>query len=122
MFTSVDRGRTSSTVLICVEPNPFYLGNRHARHRGADYDAFIATYIETAHQLFPNAMLHFEDFGPEHARAILARYSLGYCVFNDDVQGTGAVVMAAVYSGLKSACRGRCATGRSRPPGGGRDG
>jgi malic enzyme len=83
---------------------------------------FIATYIETAHQLFPNAMLHFEDFGPEHARAILARYSLDYYAFNDDVQGTGAVVMAAVYSGLKSACRGRCATGRSRPPRGGRDG
>jgi malate dehydrogenase (oxaloacetate-decarboxylating) len=81
--------------------DPFYLGNRHARHRGADYDAFIATYIETVHELFPNAMMHFEDFGPEHARAILAKYSPDYCVFNDDVQGTGAVVMAAVYSGLK---------------------
>jgi malate dehydrogenase (oxaloacetate-decarboxylating) len=48
-------------------------------------------------------MLHFEDFGPEHARDILARYAPDYCVFNDDVQGTGAVVMAAVYSGLKVA-------------------
>jgi malate dehydrogenase (oxaloacetate-decarboxylating) len=81
--------------------DPFYLGNRHARHRGADYDAFIQNYIETAHRLFPHAMLHFEDFGPEHARAILATYSPDYCVFNDDVQGTGAVVMAAVYSGLR---------------------
>jgi malate dehydrogenase (oxaloacetate-decarboxylating) len=81
--------------------DPFYLGNRHARHRGADYDAFIKTYIETVNALFPNAMMHFEDFGPEHARAILARYSGDYRVFNDDVQGTGAVVMAAVFSGLK---------------------
>jgi malate dehydrogenase (oxaloacetate-decarboxylating) len=81
--------------------DPFYLGNRHARHRGADYDEFIQNYIQTAHRLFPNAMLHFEDFGPEHATAILAKYSPDYCVFNDDVQGTGAVVLAAVYSGLR---------------------
>jgi malate dehydrogenase (oxaloacetate-decarboxylating) len=81
--------------------DPFYLGNRHARRRGADYDAFIQRYIETAHRLFPDAMLHFEDFGPEHATAILAKYSPDYCVFNDDVQGTGAVVLAAVYSGLR---------------------
>src|SRR6476661_4114297 len=94
---SLDVGTDNETLLN----DPFYLGNRHARHRGADYDAFIQTYIQTAHQLFPNAMLHFEDFGPEHARDILARYAPDYCVFNDDVQGTGAVVMAAVYSGLK---------------------
>jgi len=96
---SLDVGTDNETLLN----DPFYLGNRHARRRGADYDAFIQTYIETANALFPNAMLHFEDFGPEHARAILARYSPDYCVFNDDVQGTGAVVMAAVYSGLKVA-------------------
>jgi malate dehydrogenase (oxaloacetate-decarboxylating) len=94
---SLDVGTDNETLLN----DPFYLGNRHARHRGADYDAFIQSYIETAHRLFPNAMLHFEDFGPEHARDILATYSPDYCVFNDDVQGTGAVVMAAVYSGLK---------------------
>jgi malate dehydrogenase (oxaloacetate-decarboxylating) len=81
--------------------DPLYLGNRHARHRGADYDEFIQKYVQTAHRLFPNAMLHFEDFGPEHATAILGTYSPDYCVFNDDVQGTGAVVLAAVYSGLR---------------------
>jgi malate dehydrogenase (oxaloacetate-decarboxylating) len=96
---SLDVGTDNETLLN----DPFYLGNRHARHRGADYDAFIRSYIETVHELFPNAMLHFEDFGPEHARDILAAYSPDYCVFNDDVQGTGAVVMAAVYSGLKVA-------------------
>jgi malate dehydrogenase (oxaloacetate-decarboxylating) len=81
--------------------DPFYLGNRHARHRGADYDAFIENYIQTAHRLFPTAMLHFEDFGPEHANEILVKYSPDYCVFNDDVQGTGAVVLAAAYAGLR---------------------
>jgi malate dehydrogenase (oxaloacetate-decarboxylating) len=65
---SLDVGTDNATLLN----DPFYLGNRHARHRGADYDAFIQSYIETAHNLFPNAMLHFEDFGPEHARDILA--------------------------------------------------
>jgi malate dehydrogenase (oxaloacetate-decarboxylating) len=94
---SLDVGTDNETLLN----DPFYLGNRHARRRGADYDAFIQAYIQTAYELFPNAMLHFEDFGPEHARDILAKYSPDYCVFNDDVQGTGAVVMAAVYSGLK---------------------
>jgi malate dehydrogenase (oxaloacetate-decarboxylating) len=81
--------------------DPFYVGNRHARRRDAEYDEFIQKYIETAHRLFPRAMLHFEDFGPGNARAILDKYSPNYCVFNDDVQGTGAVVMAALYSGVK---------------------
>jgi malate dehydrogenase (oxaloacetate-decarboxylating) len=81
--------------------DPFYVGNRHARRRDAEYDEFIQKYIETAHRLFPRAMLHFEDFGPGNARAILDKYSADYCVFNDDVQGTGAVVMAALYSGVK---------------------
>jgi malate dehydrogenase (oxaloacetate-decarboxylating) len=81
--------------------DPCYVGNRHARRHGAEYDAFIQRYIETAHRLFPHAMLHFEDFGPGNARAILDKYSPDYCVFNDDVQGTGAVVMAALYSGVK---------------------
>jgi malate dehydrogenase (oxaloacetate-decarboxylating) len=94
---SLDVGTDNEMLL----EDPLYLGNRHARRRGPDYDAFIARYIETAHRLFPHAMLHFEDFGPEHARAILAKYASNYCIFNDDVQGTGAVVMAAVYSAIK---------------------
>ena len=81
--------------------DPFYVGNRHARRRGADYDEFIQNYIETVHRLFPKAMLHFEDFGPGNARAILDKYSSDYCVFNDDVQGTGAAIMATLYSGVK---------------------
>lgn len=81
--------------------DPYYLGNRHSRRRGPEYDAFIDAYVSTAHRLFPHALLHFEDFGSFNARAILAKYGSEYCVFNDDVQGTGAVVMAAVHSGLR---------------------
>jgi malate dehydrogenase (oxaloacetate-decarboxylating) len=84
-----------------LRDDPFYLGNRHERIRGQRYDDFIRTYIETAHRRFPKAMLHFEDFGPGNARRILDAYAGDYPVFNDDVQGTGAVVMAAVYSGLR---------------------
>lgn len=82
--------------------DPLYLGNRHSRRRGDDYDAFIEKYIETVTRLFPDALLHFEDFGPEHARDILATYSGDYRIFNDDVQGTGAVVMAALYAGVRT--------------------
>jgi len=81
--------------------DPFYVGNRHPRRRGPEYDEFIRHYVETANRLFPHALLHFEDFGAANARAILDRYSSDYCVFNDDVQGTGAVVTAALHAGLK---------------------
>jgi len=89
---------TDNTQLL---DDPFYVGNRHARRRGAEYDEFIGHYVATTHRLFPHALLHFEDFGQSNARAILDRYSPNYCVFNDDVQGTGAVVLAALYGGLR---------------------
>ena len=92
---SLDVGTDNEQLL----QDPFYLGNRHARRRDEQYDAFIKRYIETAHQLFPKAILHFEDFGPINARKILQTYGDDYCIFNDDVQGTGAVVVAAVYGG-----------------------
>ncbi|MFC6276256.1 NAD-dependent malic enzyme [Psittacicella hinzii] len=81
--------------------DPLYLGNRHARVRGQAYDDFIDAYVKTASRLFPNALLHFEDFGAGNARRILMKYRDSYRVFNDDMQGTGAVVMSAVTSGLK---------------------
>lgn len=81
--------------------DPTYLGNRHARVRGERYDALIANYLKTAAEMFPNALLHFEDFGPSNARRILMENRRQYRIFNDDMQGTGAIVMAAVFSGLK---------------------
>jgi malate dehydrogenase (oxaloacetate-decarboxylating) len=78
-----------------------YLGNRHARVRGAAYDKFISKYLETASSLFPHALLHFEDFGPGNARRILVTYGDKYRIFNDDMQGTGAITLAATLSAVK---------------------
>jgi malate dehydrogenase (oxaloacetate-decarboxylating) len=81
--------------------DPLYLGNRHSRIRGAAYDAFIEKYLETVSSLYPNALLHFEDFGAGNARRILLSYRDSYRIFNDDMQGTGAVVMAGLFNALK---------------------
>lgn len=81
--------------------DPTYLGNRHARVRGERYDHLINEYLKIASEMFPNALLHFEDFGPSNARRILVENREKYRIFNDDMQGTGAIVMAAVISGLK---------------------
>ena len=81
--------------------SPTYLGNRHARVSGKRYDDFVALYLRTASELFPNALLHFEDFGPSNARRILVDNAKKYRIFNDDMQGTGAIVMASVFSALK---------------------
>src|SRR5579859_985824 len=83
--------------------NPYYIGNRHARVRGERYDAFIDAYIKTATRLFPKALLHWEDFGPSNARRILEKYRHQICTFNDDVQGTGAITLAAIYTALRVA-------------------
>jgi malate dehydrogenase (oxaloacetate-decarboxylating) len=80
--------------------DPFYLGSRRARRRGQDYHAFIGRYVQTVSKLFPAALLHFEAVDPETARQILHAYGRGYRVFSD-VQGTGAVVLAAVYAGIR---------------------
>ncbi|MEU6609844.1 NAD-dependent malic enzyme [Streptomyces shenzhenensis] len=81
--------------------DPLYLGNRHPRVRGAAYDAFIERYLETASSLFPGALLHFEDFGPSNARRILEQYGGRHRIFNDDMQGTGAITLAAALSAVK---------------------
>ncbi|HEX9098245.1 MAG TPA: NAD-dependent malic enzyme [Candidatus Dormibacteraeota bacterium] len=78
-----------------------YLGNRHPRVRGAAYDEFIDLYASTAARLFPNALLHWEDFGADNARRLLDRYRLRFRTFNDDVQGTGAITLAAVTAALR---------------------
>ncbi|MBA2813719.1 NAD-dependent malic enzyme [Streptomyces sp. KM273126] len=94
---SLDVGTDRTT----LQDDPLYLGNRHPRVRGADYDAFIEKYLETASSAFPNALLHFEDFGPSNARRILEQYGGRYRIFNDDMQGTGAITLAAALSAVK---------------------
>jgi len=82
--------------------DPLYLGNRHPRVDEASYDRFVDTYVEAVGQIFPKALLHWEDVGPANARRILDRYQGSRCTFNDDIQGTGAVTLAAVLSAMKA--------------------
>jgi malate dehydrogenase (oxaloacetate-decarboxylating) len=83
--------------------DPLYVGNRHSRVRGERYDQLINAYVEAASRLFPNALLHFEDFGPSNARRILDEYADRARIFNDDMQGTGAITLAAVLAGMRVA-------------------
>jgi len=81
--------------------DPMYIGNRHARIRGERYDAFIEAYVKTATKLFPKALLQWEDLAPGNGRRILENYRDRICTFNDDMQGTGAITLAAAISALR---------------------
>jgi len=83
--------------------DPLYVGNRHSRVRGKRYDELIDAYVATASKMFPDALLHFEDFGPSNARRILTEHREKARIFNDDVQGTGAITLAAVLAGMRIA-------------------
>src|SRR6185312_15436418 len=81
--------------------DPMYIGNRHARIRGERYDAFIDAYVKAATKLFPNALLQWEDFAPGNGRRILGKYGDRISTFNDDMQGTGAITLAAAISAVR---------------------
>jgi malate dehydrogenase (oxaloacetate-decarboxylating) len=81
--------------------DPMYPGNRHSRVRGERYDNFIDDYVQTAVKMFPNAVLQWEDFGPGNARRILEKYKGQVRTFSDDMQGTGAVTLAAAVSAMR---------------------
>ncbi len=80
--------------------NPMYLGNRHERVRGKKYDAFIDQFVQTAGKLFPKLYLHWEDFGRSNAADILNRYKKEIPTFNDDIQGTGIVVLGGIFGAM----------------------
>jgi malate dehydrogenase (oxaloacetate-decarboxylating) len=81
--------------------DPLYLGERHARVRDHRYDEFLDKFVAAVRAVFPNAMLHWEDFAADNARRVLNRYREQICSFNDDVQGTAAVTHAAITSALR---------------------
>lgn len=80
-----------------------YLGNRQNRVRGEKYDKLVDTFVQAAKKQYPRAFIHFEDFGLPNARRLLDRYTPKIACFNDDVQGTGCVTLAAIYAALKVA-------------------
>ncbi|WP_370221408.1 NAD-dependent malic enzyme, partial [Cytobacillus sp.] len=81
--------------------DPIYIGNKFSRVRGDRYDEFIDQFIQTARKFFPEVLLHWEDLGNVNARNIIDKYGDKILTFNDDIQGTGAVTLAAVMSALK---------------------
>jgi malate dehydrogenase (oxaloacetate-decarboxylating) len=82
--------------------DPLYIGNRRPRVSPATYDEFLDAFVEAVGKLFPRALLHWEDIGLNNARRLLDRYRDRLLTFNDDIQGTGAVNLAAVLAAVKA--------------------
>ena len=82
--------------------DPLYLGWRHPRITGKDYDDFIELFVSAVKVKFPNCMIHWEDFAQHNARRILETYRLQHCSFNDDMQGTAVVTLAALLAAIKA--------------------
>ena len=82
--------------------DPLYIGNRHPRVTPEEYDAFLDAFVGVVGKLFPRAMLHWEDVGLSNARRLLDRYRDKRLTFNDDIQGTGAVNLAAVLAAVRA--------------------
>lgn len=80
--------------------DPLYLGWRHPRISGKDYDIFIDKFVSAVKKLFPKVFLHWEDFGSYNSYNNLANYRYEICSFNDDIQGTGVVTVAAILAGI----------------------
>ncbi|BDR53259.1 NAD-dependent malic enzyme [Bombiscardovia nodaiensis] len=81
--------------------NPDYVGNRIERVRGQRYDDFIEAFVQETLQRYPKALIHWEDFGRPEAAPILERYRRNILTLNDDIQGTGVTVLAALLAARK---------------------
>jgi malate dehydrogenase (oxaloacetate-decarboxylating)(NADP+) len=84
-----------------IRDDPLYLGLQRERVRGADYDALLEEFVTAVQDVFPGALLQFEDFATENAISLLARYRDRVCCFNDDIQGTAAVALAGLISATR---------------------
>jgi malate dehydrogenase (oxaloacetate-decarboxylating) len=82
--------------------DPLYVGWRHARIEGPDYEAFVDAFVQAVKRKWPSVLLQFEDFAIDHATLFLERYRDQLCMFNDDVQGTAAVVVGTALSAVRT--------------------
>jgi len=95
----LDVGTNNQTLLN----DPLYLGWRHPRVVKGEYDHFVDLFVQAIKKHFPKVLLQWEDFAKPHARPLLEKYRDQICSFNDDIQGTAAVTLAAIISSVKQA-------------------
>ncbi|KAH8431191.1 NAD-dependent malic enzyme [Aspergillus melleus] len=106
LCAGIHPSRQLPVVLDCGTDNEdllrddLYLGVRQRRARGQEYDQFVDKFVTTAKKKFPRAYIHFEDFGLQNAKRILDRFRSQVPCFNDDIQGTGCVTLAALIVAL----------------------
>ena len=92
----IDAGTNNEALLN----DPEYLGLKHKRVTGDKYYDLVDNFVKAAKDLFPDALLHFEDFGRSNAANILNKYKDDMAIFNDDIQGTGIICLAGVLGAL----------------------
>ena len=80
--------------------SPIYIGWRHHRVRGEEYDAFVDVFVNSVKKRWPHVLLQWEDFAGSNAARLLARYKDQLCTFNDDIQGTAAIAAATLLSAI----------------------